>query len=201
MTGTIVHEPFHEPSNLYFIVKGKCSLTLHIPFVKTVKDSVKHLISPSEYQVVPYHGQPIKPEKDELVHATYPLAELKVGDCFPPIFYRDIRGTFKSYTVTAMEAIECLVFNLYVYLFNILTFTNRPTVHEKFPQNVLNGIKEQQDSIYSNDMQARELQEHYLSTKGWRNDHESLMAQMLSNEIEKERQERIQARFGRRRKI
>lgn len=66
---------------------------------------------------------------------------------------------------------------------------------------VLNGIKERQENIYSNDMQARELQEHYLSTKGWRNDHESLMAQMLSNEIEKERQERIQARFGRKRKI
>jgi hypothetical protein len=111
-TEATVLEPFHEAINLYFIKKGKCSLTLHVPFVKTVKDTVQHLISPSEYQVVPFHGQVLKPGKDELVHTTFPMAELGPGDCFPPVYIRDIRGTYKSYTVTSMEATDFLIFNM-----------------------------------------------------------------------------------------
>jgi hypothetical protein len=112
VANTIILEPFHEPINFFFITKGKCSLTLHVPLVKTVKDSVKHLIAPSEYQLVPYYGQPLKAGKDEMVHSTFPMAELGPGDCFPPLYLRDLRGTYKSYTVTSLEAIEVVIFNV-----------------------------------------------------------------------------------------
>ncbi len=111
MTETTIHEPFEETDIMYIITKGKCASTLHIPFVKTVKQTVAHLIAPSEYQVIPFTGQNIK-EKEEMVHSTHVHSELYVGDVFPPIFMRDARGTYKSYSVTALEATECLVFQL-----------------------------------------------------------------------------------------
>ena len=67
-----------------------------------------------------------------------------------------------------------------------------------FPTEVLAGIKAQQEGVFYIDSQVREVQEHYLSTKGWRNDHESIMAQMLTSEIDKEREERVALRFGKR---
>ncbi|KAJ3363193.1 hypothetical protein HDU91_003089 [Kappamyces sp. JEL0680] len=177
---TVIHEPFQEPNMVYVVTKGKVSVTLHIPFVKSVKETVAHLIAPHEYQVVPFYGQPFK-EKDQLVHATHPHLELDVGDVFPPIFLRDVRGTYKSYTVTALEATECLSFSI--------------ATLQSFPADVIDKIKAREERLYCSDAHVRELQEHYLSTKGWRNDSESVTAQMLLNEVERERQDRISERF------
>ena len=76
---------------------------------------------------------------------------------------------------------------------------SRTTVHTMFPAEVVAGIRAQQDETYYNDSQAREVQEHYLSTKGWRNDNDSIIAQLLSREIDTERGERVANRFNRKR--
>jgi hypothetical protein len=56
-------------------------------------------------------------------------------------------------------------------------------------------IKQSQENFFLNDFQVRELQEHYLSTKGWRNDNESTLSRVLADEIDKERHQRIRERF------
>jgi hypothetical protein len=66
---------------------------------------------------------------------------------------------------------------------------------ESFPDLVLRQIKSSQEQLFLNDIQIRELQEHYLSTKGWRNDNESKLSKVLADEIGKERVERIHERF------
>jgi CRP-like cAMP-binding protein len=44
----VAHE---EPTVVHFIVKGRCSFNLNVPFVKTIKDTVVDLIAPAEFQV------------------------------------------------------------------------------------------------------------------------------------------------------
>jgi CRP-like cAMP-binding protein len=44
--------PYEEPSTVFFIVKGRCSFVLNVPFVKTIKDTVLDLIAPAEFQVL-----------------------------------------------------------------------------------------------------------------------------------------------------
>jgi hypothetical protein len=55
VAGEVMCTPHEEPKQTYFIVKGKCSYTLNIPFVKTIKDNSLGLIAPSEYQVILFH--------------------------------------------------------------------------------------------------------------------------------------------------
>lgn len=57
-------------------------------------------------------------------------------------------------------------------------------------------MKINEEQIFLNDTQVRELQEHYLSTKGWRNDTESKVSVSLLNEIDRERQQRIASGVG-----
>jgi hypothetical protein len=64
-----------------------------------------------------------------------------------------------------------------------------------FPESVKNSLKAMNESVYLNDFRVRELQEHYLSTKGWRNDTESAISKVLATEIEHERQQHIEARY------
>jgi hypothetical protein len=56
-------------------------------------------------------------------------------------------------------------------------------------------VKESQDRNFLNDIQIRELQEHYLSTKGWRNDNDSKLSKVLAEEISEERRQRVYERF------
>ena len=64
-----------------------------------------------------------------------------------------------------------------------------------FPPEVIAIIKAQQNENFYDDSQTREVQEHYLSTKGWRNDNDSIIAQLLAKEIIRERDERVANRF------
>ena len=54
-----------------------------------------------------------------------------------------------------------------------------------------------QQTIFLSDYEVRELQEHYLSTKGWRNDNASTLSRILADEIDRDRQKRIFDRFMR----
>jgi hypothetical protein len=67
---------------------------------------------------------------------------------------------------------------------------------ESFPAIVLDALKARNELVYLNDFKVRELQEHYLSTKGWRNDTESIRSKVLATEAEYERQNYVLARFG-----
>ncbi len=64
-----------------------------------------------------------------------------------------------------------------------------------FAGEILSKLKSKEEELYFSDLQVRELQGHYLSTKGWISDNESATAQMLLNEVERERQDRIAERF------
>ncbi|KAJ3252033.1 hypothetical protein HK103_001870 [Boothiomyces macroporosus] len=44
-------EPHEEPEHYYFISKGKVKLSIYLPFVKTVTDDSKDLVSPEKFQV------------------------------------------------------------------------------------------------------------------------------------------------------
>jgi hypothetical protein len=66
---------------------------------------------------------------------------------------------------------------------------------DTFPSVLVQQIKQNQEGFFLNDFQVRELQEHYLSTKGWRNDNESTLSRVLADEIDKERHQRIRERF------
>lgn len=121
-----------------------------------------------------------------MVYATHEMGVLNVGDYFPPVI-KDVRGTYKSYSVKSLESTDCIGFPLYFVLIR--------RVIEGLPGSVSAVMERMHKKLYFNDIQVRELQEHYLSTKGWRNDTESSLSRVLANEIDRERQGDIFGRY------
>ncbi|KAJ3317663.1 hypothetical protein HDV06_001320 [Boothiomyces sp. JEL0866] len=160
-------EPHEEPEDYYFIAKGKVKLIINLPFIKTVTDESKDLVAPEKFQVIPYYGQSVNPDKDEFVYISHTIGELNPGDFFPPISH-DHRGMYKLYSVRTLENTDCLIFN---------------------------KLKAQEEVQFLNDFQVRELQEHYLSTKGWRSDADTALSKMLADEIDKERNVQVLERY------
>jgi hypothetical protein len=68
-------------------------------------------------------------------------------------------------------------------------------INDEFPSIIIDMMTKHQQTIFLSDLEVRELQEHYLSTKGWRNDNESTLSRILADEIDRDRQKRIYNRF------
>ncbi|KAJ3269379.1 hypothetical protein HDV01_001454 [Terramyces sp. JEL0728] len=175
-----IMEPHTEPEDYYFISRGKVKLVINLPFIKTVTDESKDLVAPEKFQVIPYFGQSINPERDEFVYIAHTVGELNPGDFFPPIS-QDHRGLYKLYSVRTLENTDFLIFN--------------KTSLQCFPSIVAQRLRSQEEVQFLNDYQVRELQEYYLSTKGWRSDTDTSLSKMLINEVDNERTLQVMERF------
>ncbi|KAI8901980.1 hypothetical protein BC833DRAFT_617097 [Globomyces pollinis-pini] len=174
-----VISPQDENTSFFLICKGSCKIQLRIPFLKVAKNELDDdSVIPSEYQVIPFYGQKLNPIRDELVYVPHDLDILGPGDVFPP----HIRGLYKLYTIITSEPTDLVEFSL-------------STAKESLPPCIHEYLTTREEGIYLSDTQVRELQEQYLSTRGWRNDSDSLLNKMLCEETDRDRWEMIQARY------
>lgn len=71
----------------------------------------------------------------------------------------------------------------------------RHHVNNTFSEKIGAALLKANERLFLSDYQVRELQEHYLSTKGWRNDTESITSRLLVLEVDHERQKMVRSRY------
>ncbi|KAI9199463.1 uncharacterized protein BJ171DRAFT_631575 [Polychytrium aggregatum] len=74
----------HEPNaNIYFVVRGACRGLQQLTFLK--KPGPKPALFNQTYMLEAFHNQPVDAEKDEIVREFALVADITVGQFFPPL--------------------------------------------------------------------------------------------------------------------